>query len=96
MKYIKTIDLRKKIIPLSNRKISLIDMFALTFDLSEIDNQTLEVDLDSDFDTLSIPELRYILYYEQRRWNHFGRNYDTVTEKKIRQIIQKIEDIVPD
>lgn len=87
MKTIKTSDLKIEQIPLPNDRISLIDAFAITFDIYESNAKMPSLSIDDNFDQLSIKELRFILYSEQRRWNHFGRDYDPHTEKRIRLLI---------
>ena len=62
--------------------------FALSFDLTEITRTDLS--LDSNFDTLTIPNLRFILYTEQRKFNHFGSEPDARTMQKIYKILDLI------
>jgi hypothetical protein len=91
MTYILTRELAMSDIPNADAPLKKINEFARTFSLGEVGNEVEEISLDSRFDDLSIKQLRYILYYEQRRWNHFGRDYDTETELRIRLLLREIK-----
>lgn len=79
-------------IPYPESSIKKINEFALTYNWDENGNEILQYNIDSDFCTLTISILRYILYCEQRRWNHFGREYDFHTEERIRLLIHIIRE----
>ncbi|MEZ4776127.1 MAG: hypothetical protein R3D00_23340 [Bacteroidia bacterium] len=87
-------DLRLEDVPKPTAKIDLIDSFALTFDVSEVGKAGMDLNLESDLPSLSLPELRCILYTEQRRWNHFHKRYDPPVEAKLREIVQLIRDSI--
>jgi hypothetical protein len=89
---IKTTDLKIDDVPQATAPINKIEKFALTFDWNEQNNQLLNSNLESDFQTLDIGVLRCILYIEQRRWNHFGRPFDSKTENRLRDLIQVIRE----
>lgn len=92
-KFIKTKNLRIEDIPLSSADISLINTFALTFDVHEI-KVFKELNTTNDFSKLTLIDLREVLFSEQRRWNHFGRPYDLDVEKRVRECVQEIRDRV--
>lgn len=105
MNYIPSANLRISDIPSPRAKLEIIMSFALTFDpLVEVSegqkmptfNDGFEITLNN-LSIYNFSELRYMLYFEQRRWNHLGRKPDSKTEDGIRQIvaqlIQKVENI---
>lgn len=83
----KTKDLKLEDIPNSNSSIKMINEFALSFEFEEQNGQILNENLNSEFDNLEIVTLRAILFAERRRWNHFGKEYDRLTEERIRVLI---------
>jgi hypothetical protein len=89
---IKSAELEMKDVPLATAQIKKIKQFALTFDWNEQNDQIITENIESDFHELGIITLRSILYNEQRRWNHFGREFDKVTEDRIRNLISVIRD----
>lgn len=61
-----------------------IGAFAMTFNpMEESNNGQQAASLDNVSESWSVSKLRYHLYVEQRRWNHFGRGPDPQTMKKI-------------
>lgn len=71
---------------------SKLSAFALTFDPHEIGAYGQHANnLDNALKSSSISELRAHLYIEKLRWNHFGREPDEMTMKKLREIIQFIQ-----
>ena len=90
MKTINTKNIKLTDIPNSEDSIRKINEFALTYDWKENGDEVLQYDIESDFDTLEVSILRYILYCEQRRWNHFGKEYDSYTERRIRLLVKII------
>lgn len=91
---IATKDLTQSLIPNHNARIREINAFAITFAMSEVNYEMNEFGLDSDLYKLSIVQLRYLLYCEQRRWNHFGKDYDAYTENRIRLLIKILKEKV--
>ncbi|MEZ4824835.1 MAG: hypothetical protein R3C61_00860 [Bacteroidia bacterium] len=90
MSFIHSNALRLEDVPQSDANINEISRFAITFDVSEVGEAGKNLSLDSDFSQLTLPELRCILYVEQRRWNHFNRAYDAQVEQKLRDIVSNI------
>ncbi len=90
MKTISTKSLKLQDIPGSQSSIKKINNFALTYHWDENEDAILQYTIDSEFEVLTVSILRYILYVEQRRWNHFGRDYDSHTEERIRLLIHTI------
>lgn len=91
MKIIPTENLKFEDVPDENSNINRINSFAIKFDINEVSDKKINFTLEDDFENLSAIELRYLLYIEQRRWNHFGRDYDKNTEKKIRLLIKTLK-----
>lgn len=87
---IETAALRLEEVPESYASIKRINEFALSFDCDEQKGQLITENLDSNFEGLEIRTLRAILFVEQRRWNHFGQDYDKNTEHRIRELIKAI------
>lgn len=89
---LKASELKLNEVPEETVAIKKIDEFALTFDWNEQNNKLQDLSLESNFEVLDIVSLRSILYTEQRRWNHFGEDYDFHTEKRIRELIKIIRE----
>jgi hypothetical protein len=85
---IPTEQLKQSDVPNASAPWSIIGLFALTFDKKELDPYQLK---DQDLSKLSIDssltELRAHLFFEQRRWNHFGRAPDPAVMSEIRRIL---------
>lgn len=79
-------ELTLECVPLPTASFDKICRFALTFDPAERISNAMPADVLSDLTGLSIPQLRFVLYCEQRRYNHFGYPPDAETEKAMRQI----------
>ena len=75
-------------IPQRNSYWRVISAFCLTFDITEKVQKNLSI--DSNYQSLSISDLRYILYVEQRRYNHFGKEPEIIIRQKIGDIIEII------
>ncbi|MFN3488303.1 MAG: hypothetical protein ACK4YV_04180 [Emticicia sp.] len=88
MKTIISAKLTKSDIPKEKAVWSKIVPFALSLDLAEI--AKTDISIESNLDTLTISDLRFILYIEQRRYNHFGREPDGETMRKIHLILDLI------
>lgn len=85
---IHTNDLTLRHVPLPNAAWKALAAFALTFDPTEISQHgDKAADLSTVGEGSSLVELRAHLYVEQRRWNHFGREPDSVTMSKLRSIV---------
>lgn len=89
--YIPTMNLKLSDVPAESADLEIIDRFALTFDPQEKDPYTLE---DHDLAKLSIDssliDLRSHLFFEQRRWNHYGREPDPAAVSAIKRIVRLI------
>lgn len=92
MKTILTENLTLADLPTKDSSLRKINEFALSISQNELGDEVINFSLQSDFDTLTIKDLRAVLYIEQRRWNHFGEKYDSTTESRIRELISKIWD----
>ncbi|MDX2247948.1 MAG: hypothetical protein SF052_14275 [Bacteroidia bacterium] len=92
--FIPSTDLRLEHAPLSTANIHDISRFAITFNADEVGKEAWTLNLDSDFSTLSLVELRCILYVEQRRWNHYHRAYTPEVEAKLREIVERIRGLL--
>lgn len=90
MNKIKTINLTLEDVPSVEDSIRKINEFALTYDWDESGDQIPQYNIESNFYNLNVSTLRLILYCEQRRWNHFGVNYDNQTEVRVRLLINEI------
>ncbi len=65
--------------------------FASTFDIDVLHYGKLpSTDLSSIDDTMSLDELRSHLFYQWRRWNHFGRPPELVDMAGIQRLIERI------
>lgn len=87
-----TKDLKLEDVPHFHASIKKINEFALSFDSEEQKGQLLEENLNSNFESLELGTLRAILFIEQRRWNHFGEEYDKITENRIRILIKVLRE----
>jgi hypothetical protein len=98
--------LTKHDVPNANDPWEQIETFALSFDgyerrgsferCAEIANRWAETfptagELPNDQD-----ELRTCLFFEQRRWRHFGHEPDAATQRYIAAVLAKIRDLVSD
>jgi hypothetical protein len=73
--------------------IGKIFEFALMFDPRELKDQGLSLgNLDDLSDESSLPELRGHLYFEQRRWNHYGQLPDSKSEAQLRRIVSMVRE----
>jgi hypothetical protein len=78
-------------IPEPSADWATIGRFALTFDSREAgpylkrppDPRELSV-------SSSLVDLRHYIYFQQRRWNHFGRHPDPVTVQGVREVMWMI------
>lgn len=75
-------------VPQRNSSWRVVSAFCLTFDTTEKVQKNLSI--DSNYQRLSISDLRYILYVEQRRYNHFGKEPEIIIRQKIDDIIETI------
>jgi hypothetical protein len=67
--------------------------FALTFDPKELKDQGANLGkLDDVNQDSTLSELRAHLYFEQRRWNHYGRLPDSKAETQFRRILRLIRE----
>ncbi len=68
-----------------------ISLFALSFDPAESDPYAIK---DQSFDLITadtdLVALRSRLFFEQRRWNHYGRHPDTAALENIRRLVRLI------
>ena len=85
---IPTEELSLQQIPCENSDWNKVAKFALTFDPRETPHYgKLANDLKNVNESSTLAELRCHLFVEQRRWNHFGREPDPESLKKIRKIL---------
>lgn len=71
-----------------------ITTFALTFDPKERDPYHLpDRNLQLLTNATGLIELRAYLFFEQRRWNHFGRMPDDQTMEGIKHLISLIREM---
>ncbi len=82
MKTILTENLTLLDLSTKDSSIREINEFALSINPKELGDEVVNFSLESDFDTLTIKDLRAVLFIEQRRWNHFGEKYDSTTESR--------------
>jgi hypothetical protein len=90
-------ELRLSDVPEESAPWPQIERFALTFDWRrgyqhyELADQNLSQLSSSS----SLEELRGHLFFEQRRWNHFGKKPDAIAMQQIRRMIGIIRSKVP-
>jgi hypothetical protein len=87
---IRSQDLTIDRVPTSSARLNLIWGFASTFDIAE---SSADSDLHaSDFvsQQRSLPELREYIYFQYRRFNHFGESPDRLTEDAVRKAVELI------
>lgn len=87
---IRSEDLTIDRVPTSSARLNLIWGFASTFDIAESSD-------DSDLHASnfvshqrSLPELREYIYFQYRRFNHFGESPDRLTEDAVRKAVELI------
>jgi hypothetical protein len=85
---IATSNLRLSDVPEEHADWQEISRFALTYDQKEGDPYSIK---DQSFDLITadtdLVSLRSRLFFEQRRWNHYGRHPDTVAMENIRKLV---------
>ena len=96
MRTISNKDLIREDVPSPSADWGTIERFALTFDgykewgsfekCAEVANNRSHSDLT---------ELRTCLFFEQRRWRHFGQEPDKQTMKYIRYVVKRIREGLP-
>ena len=85
-------ELRLSDVPEGSAHWPQIEQFALTFDWRrgyqhyELEDQ----DLSKLGSSSSLEELRSRLFFEQRRWNEFGRKPDALAMQQIRRMLEII------
>ena len=91
MEIISTTNLSIEDLPEANARWSKIVKFALTFDPEEMGEYGLHAgDISRIHKDLSIRKLRAHLYCEQRRWNHFNEEPDSVALRQLWQLMEWI------
>ena len=90
-------ELRLSDVPEESAHWSHIERFALTFDWRRgyQHYEPGDQDLSKLNSSSSLEELRGHLFFEQRRWNDFGKKPDALTMQQIRRIIGIIRSKVP-
>ncbi len=97
-------DLKEEDIPVADAEYHEITSFALTFDgyeawgafdrCAEIANQWAQVYARHQELPTLLSELRTCLFFEQRRWHHFGRAPDDEAMTYVRALVEEIRRIV--
>ena len=78
-------------VPDSSADWAVIGRFALTFDPAETHGQQArDCDLRELGPCSSVVDLRCRLFFEQRRWNHFGRYPDPATRQLLQRLVYEI------
>src|SRR5258708_3175683 len=78
-------------VPDASADWAVIGRFALTFDPAESEHRhLLNCDLRELGPWSSLTDLRDRLYFEQRRWNHFGRSPDPATMQQLQRLVYEI------
>lgn len=88
--------LTRAMVPRSNATWSTIAEFALTFDGYEANGsfeKCAEIANARRHETLT--DLRTCLFFEQRRWRHFGEEPDDDALRYLRSIVDSIRAMVP-
>ena len=97
-KTIATENLKLEHVPEEDDDWGEIEGFALSFNPEEKVNMTNPKKSVSQIleDNTDIPlvELRFLLFFEQRRWNHIGRVPDDEAVQGIRELIVRIRKIL--
>ena len=90
-------ELRLSDVPEESAHWRQIKRFARTFDWRRgyQHYQPEDQDLSKLGSSSSLEELRGHLFFEQRRWNDFGRKPDAITKQQIRRMISIIRSKVP-
>jgi len=93
-------DLNEEDVPVAGAECREIFSFALTFDgyeawgspgkCGEIANRWAQVYVQRQELPASLSELRTCLFFEQRRWHHFGYGPDDEALKYIRALVEEI------
>jgi hypothetical protein len=80
--------------PRENDGWDQIEWFALTFHPNEAENfaypKKSVLQLLKENPEMSLKELRFLLFFEQRRWNHIGKVPNTEAMSGIREIVIRI------
>jgi hypothetical protein len=92
--------LSEEILPEPNAEWDALQIFALTFNgydqwgssekCAELSNQCLALHRKEGVLPETLKELRTCLFYEQRRWRHFGDDPDSPTLVYLRALIEAI------
>lgn len=100
MKEISNTELEEKDIPLPNASWNIIGHFALTFNgydywgsfgkCGDIANRWAKAWQEKKLLPDSLTELRTCLFFEQRRWRHFGYDPDETTMVYIHALVEAI------
>ena len=91
MREISNTALRLANIPGPNSDWDEIGEFALTFDGYKVSGSFKKcADIANAQQHNSLTELRTCLFFEQRRWRHFGYEPDEESMQYIRELIEKI------
>ena len=90
--FIPSSQLRLEEIPRKRATWSEIGRFALTFDIRD---ETTNIDTSSWYNVIPdksscLIQLRYYLYCEQRRWNHYHKEPDYKLLQEFKQIVEWI------
>jgi hypothetical protein len=89
-------DLRRRDVPSAAAEWSAIWSFALTFNgFKEHGSFEACAKIANEQRQETLKDLRTCLFFEQRRWNHYGDDPDEESAPYIRSLVQKIHDALP-
>lgn len=88
--------LTRDMVPRSNADWSTIQEFALTFDGYQ-ENGSFDAcaEIANAHKHETLGDLRTCLFFEQRRWRHFGESPDGDALRYIRSLVKAIRGMVP-
>jgi hypothetical protein len=91
---IKSSQLTKKLVPNFDADINIINEFAHTQDMLEYTSYSKLTYAESYGNeiNLSLSDLRSLLLFNQRRFNHYGDPYDAKTEEQQRKLLTLIKE----
>lgn len=86
--------LRLSDVPMPDAPIDEINKFARTFNAYEAFGFDGAAEIANERRQNTITEMRTCLFFEQRRWRHFGVAYDAETEMYLRSTVGRIRDLL--
>jgi len=89
-------NLRRKHVPASSADWPELWAFALTYNgFAEHGSFEACAAIANEQRTETLSDLRTCLFFEQRRWRHYGDDPDEEAEPYIRSLVQRIHDMLP-